>query len=733
MHNTHLSRLSTVVIVIIFNMNVANAAFAQSDSIDHDHLWSRTHRVFAYDAPRRARYPSVAKTDEGDVIVLFTHVTEAHESAGTGDVMMIRSGDRGETWFAPVKLYEAKAGEPRTMGTLTRLGSGRLAVVVMEGSQQARMLTSDDGGQSWQTGETLKFAGVKRASPYGRMIEMGGGTLGLAVEADVDEAAKPCTGLMRSMDGGMTWGDFSMIARGFKEPAVIRTGNNSLIALINAGEVLYRCISKDGGYHWTAPAQVRTGREAQLIRIEDKSLVLLSTRGTKWRWIRASFSYDNGMSWRCDRKVMEHPGEPGGHAGWATGLALDADHLMVIFGHTQLPSASMDAPASRPIAEEEERIEAVFFKRDRGARSPQPSRVKNITPPNQRDRWVRADSKKLDVPLPVHITREGELIGITGSRPIIWLSKASNLKAIWGPGAADKISRSFDGGVTWQRHSFKLPPDFRGVPNQIIRLKSGRILCAASESLLTEWKSSSKKIVDQRGGYYIWDPDTEAYDYNYLFVIYSDDNGQTWHGTDRKIDFSPLQWAVPNRYFVEREDGTIVLPIWGCLSVQDGRERLDAGGLIRSTDGGETWGDYSQIVHDKKHRWTAYNEAALVAITDDHWVIFMRTEYRGVGNESGWTSRAITTDGGYTWSEPELCTLGAAFGAQKLPDGGIVVGHQGGIRFTYDLGRTWTRLAPEGGYAVPILIDQDTLLVGNEQDWGDFSVYRREPSEGRSE
>ena len=77
--------------------------------------------------------------------------------------------------------------------------------------------------------------------------------------------------------------------------------------------------------------------------------------------------------------------------------------------------------------------------------------------------------------------------------------------------------------------------------------------------------------------------------------------------------------------------------------------------------------------------------------------------------------------------------MGAAFGAQKLPDGGIVVGHQGGIRFTYDLGRTWTRLAPAGGYAVPLLIDSETLLIGNEQNWGNFGVYHRAPADGENE
>ena len=185
---------------------------------------------------------------------------------------------------------------------------------------------------------------------------------------------------------------------------------------------------------------------------------------------------------------------------------------------------------------------------------------------------------------------------------------------------------------------------------------------------------------------------------------------------------------MANEPFIERDDGTIVIPLFGCLNEKDGRERLDAGGVLRSNDGGKTWGDLSLIAHDKEQRWAAYNEAVIVAIHDDLWVTFLRTEYRGVGNESGWTSRTISTDGGYTWSQPELITLGAAFGAEALPDGGIVLGHQGGIRFTYDLGRTWTRLAPAGGYGTPILMNDNTLLVGNAQSWGDFAVWRRIPA-----
>ena len=89
-------------------------------------------------------------------------------------------------------------------------------------------------------------------------------------------------------------------------------------------------------------------------------------------------------------------------------------------------------------------------------------------------------------------------------------------------------------------------------------------------------------------------------------------------------------------------------------------------------------------------------------------------------------SRAISTDEGYTWSQPELCFIGGV-AVGILPDKGIIVGASGGVHFTYDLGRTWTRVAPAEGYAVPILIDDDTLLVVNQRSWGCFDVYQRIP------
>lgn len=121
--------------------------------------------------------------------------------------------------------------------------------------------------------------------------------------------------------------------------------------------------------------------------------------------ILAGFSYDTGETWRCDRKVAEHPGEPRGRLGWPVALALDESHLVVAIGKTQVPSSVLDGPAERPIAREEERIEVVFFQRETNGRQiPGASR---IVPIAQRDSWKQSGGRNMNLPRPLTRTANG--------------------------------------------------------------------------------------------------------------------------------------------------------------------------------------------------------------------------------------------------------------------------------------------------------------------------------------
>lgn len=704
-------------------------------------LWRRTGRVVACETPHRARYPSLARNAAGEVVLLFTQASREQEAAGRGDLMMIRSADGGATWSGPARVCEGTVGEPRTMGTLTRLSSNRLIAAVAEigaatGPERIRLLVSDDDGRTWRAGEPIALPGLKDACPYGRLLEQPDQGLAMAVYGTHPESGRQAAGLLRSADAGLNWGQFSLIAadadRNMTHPALLRTGAETMVAVVVSGEQMFRCESTDAGHTWTAPEQTLLGREPFLFRVDDSTVACLGAKGTGWGHIWIGFGGQNARNWRCDRKVVEHPGEPGGHFGWATGLALDSQTVLVAFGHTRRPVRSLDGPdVPAPPSPEAEGIEVVFFEREEAVA--EPAHAREPVAAENRDRWTRTGSlSNNDLPIGFCRLPDGVLLGARedgDSMMKVWAGPgrggASAAKYVSGPATTKSLLRSQDNGRTWTREPMNLPPGYRGSPRIVCRLKTGRILCTITEWLLVEWNYEDKAVIGHENGYAIWSKDHHSFHKSRLAVIYSDDNGATWQGCDRDIDYAPFQWAIPNDPVFERADGTVVMPIWGCMNVRDGRERLDAGGLIRSTDGGVTWGDPSLIAHDSEKRWSAYNEAGIAVMSDDLWVAFMRTEYRGVGNEGAWMSRAVTTDGGYTWSAPELSFIGGVPQVVVLPDGGIAVGASGGLHWSYDLGRTWARISPPGGYVHPILLDDNTMIIGNGQRWGGFSVWSR--------
>ena len=705
-----------------------------------DDVWSRTHRVFAYDAPWRARYPSLARGGSGTLVLLFTQVSKEQEEAGLGDVMMIQSADKGASWSAPIKIYEGKVGEPRTMGSLAKLTSGRLMAAVTEMDkqgkpQQVRMLVSGDGGRNWTSSVTLEFSGVNRAAPYGRLIEAQNGVLLMAIETQRDDGSTQ-VGLMRSKDQGQSWGDFSLIAsapeKQFSRPTVLANGPKSLLAIIEHGEALYRCRSEDSGYHWTSPQQVLVGRQPHVTSITDQLLACVAARGpSNYGTMSVTFSYDEAKTWRCERTIMAYRAATA-HWGWPSALALDVDNLLVAISRTQLPSPSVDGPASRPVSVEQERIEVVFFERDQqSANLPLPERVIR---PEARDRWEPAGGfSNRNWSFNACRLQNGDLLNVQeegDSLLKVWAGPgnggASAEKYVSAPTPTPKtVRRSSDHGQTWTNHPMTGTENLRGSPGLLTQLSSGRLLCTITEWLLVEWNYETHKVVGQKGGYTIWNPDQQAFYKRRLTVLFSDDEGKTWQGAGRALDTEPYHWAIPNARFIERNDGTVVMPVFGCVTVEDGFERLDSCGLYRSTDGGESWGDFSEIAYDKQDRNIAYNEMDIAVIRDDLWVAFIRTEPRRYGSFHSWMSRALSTDGGYTWTQPELCFTHSVPAVEILPDGGIAVGASGGLHLTYDLGRTWTREIPVSGYAIPILLDNDTLLVGNGQSQGSFARYRR--------
>ena len=140
--------------------------------------WKRDQRTFVYLSERRARYAGITRTAEGRLLILYTHQTAQQERDGSGELQLVRRTRDGDWWFYPETVFEGRQGEPRAMGTLATLASGRIIAPFAElddssAGSRLRLLSSEDHGETWTASAPLGTKPLIWATPYGRPFEAG--------------------------------------------------------------------------------------------------------------------------------------------------------------------------------------------------------------------------------------------------------------------------------------------------------------------------------------------------------------------------------------------------------------------------------------------------------------------------------------------------------------------------------------------------------------------------------
>ena len=108
------------ILAAVFAVAACLAAVGQS-YVKADILWTK---VIASEKGRQCSWPTVAKTKDGALVVVFSGDREAH-ICPWGKVQMVRSTDDGETWSAPRTIGKTKLDD-RDAGIVT-LPDGRLS------------------------------------------------------------------------------------------------------------------------------------------------------------------------------------------------------------------------------------------------------------------------------------------------------------------------------------------------------------------------------------------------------------------------------------------------------------------------------------------------------------------------------------------------------------------------------------------------------------------------------
>jgi hypothetical protein len=227
------------------------------------------------------------------------------------DLRIVRSSDRGETWETFVDIYT----NPATIEigpALTQLFTGELLCAFEtneDGTPDIKLMRSSDGGFTWGTKTLVYSSGSaeRRPSilPYTRDVILCSFQSGTVIR------------MMTSTDGGTTWGSLITISSGVgthSAPHMIRLANGDILCAytrLSAGTYYIDVVrSTDGGSSWGSNINVTSETHgidySWLFEAEDGT-ILCSYSDPTQNAHKITRSSDNGVTWDTPTVLFTPP------------------------------------------------------------------------------------------------------------------------------------------------------------------------------------------------------------------------------------------------------------------------------------------------------------------------------------------------------------------------------------------------------------------------------------------
>lgn len=272
---------------------------------------------------------------------------------------------------------------------------------------------------------------------------------------------------------------------------------------------------------------------------------------------------------------------------------------------------------------------------------------------------------------------------------------------------------SENGGKTWSKPEVIVDNEFDDRNPAFGQMPDGTIVMAYAEA--STYNDEGK--FDTSVGAYI------------MYFVISTDGGKSWSAKQR-LPQGPIRNGSPFGRIILLPDGTALMPLYGGLApnyhgsieIPEGTKHIT--GLLRSTDNGRSWGDFSII------SVTGHNETSLLYLSDGRLLAFSRT-YDGARIEL-----LTSTDLGRNWSTPRRITRDRQHPADilRLQSGNLhlVYGNRiepygvGGLLTpcvsqntdngeTWDYERRvmigWTSMNTDCGYPSAVQLDDGTIVT----------------------
>ncbi len=353
--------------------------------------------IVVYKGPDyHSAFPHIYRLQNSDLVVIFrqARTRPGRGTAGERDetlshhhldpdsrLSMVRSTDDGRTWDpdSPVIIDESDGSQDLNMGMIGQLSSGTLLVnnhrwftglsqermkeltktrsylprpnvppyseqwfgeIVYDGAYLTR---SNDNGHTWGEPEGLSFGDLAFMTHTGKdgVLELPDGTILLMVNGHCADGETGQTFVVRSRDGGRTWGEPSTVANdpeqrvGFGEPPMVRLASGKLLTMMRTsadGGVLYQASSNDDGWVWSGVRRTPIwGFPCHLLQLRSGTVVCVyGYRREPWG-VRATLSHDDGETWDIGREIVLRDDGIHRDLGYPASVQLEDDRILTIY------------------------------------------------------------------------------------------------------------------------------------------------------------------------------------------------------------------------------------------------------------------------------------------------------------------------------------------------------------------------------------------------------------------
>jgi len=242
--------------------------------------------------------PDMIRLPSGKLLCVF-NLTNSHWPYEYAKITVIESEDRGRTWSNSRMIdesYPIKGDEPWVTPRLSLLRDGRLVIICDQNDYRhchenqppgIYAWWSEDDGQTWSERQATGIPGIEPD----RIRELSDGTLIVSSHYMFANTHKLGQVFLRSLDGGKTWGDLSVVAsdkvHNFCEGAMVPLNSGRIACIMRENNhnnyPSYVSFSSDGGATWSKPVEAPFSGDRPFAEQLDDGRVLVTYRNQAGR------------------------------------------------------------------------------------------------------------------------------------------------------------------------------------------------------------------------------------------------------------------------------------------------------------------------------------------------------------------------------------------------------------------------------------------------------------------